>query len=209
MRIVAVSDTHGLHRQLELPEADMLIHCGDITMKGEWKIYNDFLNWIQDQKEKYKYVVVICGNHDHFHQQFASMLSSIDVVYLENWSKTIEGIKFHGCPNVSNLPRWAFDDSKDPTCWDRIPDDVEVLITHSPPVDFLDEIWHYGSSKLRKRVDDLMDKKLKVNVFGHCHADGGKQMIIKNKEGRDVKFVNAASCDVMYKLTNPPMMFDI
>lgn len=209
MKIVAISDTHGLHRQLELPEADMLIHCGDITMRGEWNIYNDFLNWIQDQKVKYKHIIVICGNHDHFHQQFVSMLNSTGVIYLENWSKVIEGIKFYGCPNVSNLQRWAFDDSRDPTCWERIPDDVEVLVCHSPPLNILDEVWHYGSKKLLDRVNILAEKQLKVMVFGHCHDDGGKQMIYTNKSGRDVKFVNAASCDVNYKATNPPMLFEV
>lgn len=209
MKVVAVSDTHELEQQLDLPEADMLIHCGDLTYKGSWSAYMKCLNWFQDQQKKFKHIICICGNHDFNHKEFASMLKDIGVIYLENSGATIEGIRFYGCPNVSNLPKWNFNDDKDPTCWDRIPDDVEVLITHSPPIDFLDEIWHYGSSKLRKRVDDLMEKKLKVNVFGHCHADGGKQMILKNKEGRDVRFVNCAICSVDYKAVNPPILIDI
>jgi predicted phosphodiesterase len=31
MRIVLISDTHGLHRQLEVPPGDLLIHAGDFT----------------------------------------------------------------------------------------------------------------------------------------------------------------------------------
>lgn len=34
MRIVCISDTHGLHRKLVLPEADILIHAGDFMIHG-------------------------------------------------------------------------------------------------------------------------------------------------------------------------------
>lgn len=31
MKIVAISDSHGQHRDIILPDADMIIHAGDIT----------------------------------------------------------------------------------------------------------------------------------------------------------------------------------
>jgi predicted phosphodiesterase len=31
IKIVCISDTHGLHRNLSIPEGDILIHAGDIT----------------------------------------------------------------------------------------------------------------------------------------------------------------------------------
>lgn len=35
MRILHISDTHGCHRHLKnLPEADVIVHSGDITMTG-------------------------------------------------------------------------------------------------------------------------------------------------------------------------------
>jgi predicted phosphodiesterase len=35
MRIVAVSDTHGLHSRIEtLPEGDVLVHAGDLMNSG-------------------------------------------------------------------------------------------------------------------------------------------------------------------------------
>ena len=38
MRIVLISDTHGLHRQLDVPAGDLLIHAGDFTLnsKPDW-----------------------------------------------------------------------------------------------------------------------------------------------------------------------------
>lgn len=35
MKICVTSDTHNLHKQLDkLPDADILVHCGDVTMAG-------------------------------------------------------------------------------------------------------------------------------------------------------------------------------
>ena len=35
LRIVAISDTHGLHAGLAVPDGDILIHAGDLTMNGD------------------------------------------------------------------------------------------------------------------------------------------------------------------------------
>lgn len=34
LKIVCISDTHGMHRKMKIPEGDVLVHAGDITMKG-------------------------------------------------------------------------------------------------------------------------------------------------------------------------------
>lgn len=211
--IVAASDTHGLHREVVLPEGDVLIHCGDMTMYGEKPIYLDTFKWLCEQTSKFKHVICILGNHDKYHQYWLDLVKTCDKTnfhYLENSGIELDGIKYYGCPNVSNLPRWAFNDTTDPTCWERIPDEVEVLISHSPPYRILDEVWQYGSKKLRLRVDELMNKNLKVNVFGHTHEDGGKKMTLTSPNiKREVLFVNAAICDIRYKATNPPMQFEV
>ena len=46
-RILHLSDTHGLHRQLgALPDADVLVHSGDFTMGGAEKEAFDFMEWL-------------------------------------------------------------------------------------------------------------------------------------------------------------------
>jgi hypothetical protein len=35
MRIVLISDAHGLHRQLDVPSGDLLVHAGDFTFNSE------------------------------------------------------------------------------------------------------------------------------------------------------------------------------
>ena len=34
LSIVCISDTHGKHRSLVVPDGDVLVHAGDITSKG-------------------------------------------------------------------------------------------------------------------------------------------------------------------------------
>lgn len=34
LRCVCISDTHGLHRGVAVPNGDLLIHCGDFTDTG-------------------------------------------------------------------------------------------------------------------------------------------------------------------------------
>jgi len=53
MRIVLVSDTHGLHRQLEVPSGDLLIHAGDFTFYSKPpSIVSDFNGWLGSLRER-------------------------------------------------------------------------------------------------------------------------------------------------------------
>ena len=45
-RIVLISDTHNLHKTLQMPEGDILIHAGDITNDGTQKEIKDFDTWL-------------------------------------------------------------------------------------------------------------------------------------------------------------------
>ena len=49
MKILHISDTHGCHRQLhDLPQADIVVHSGDLTMNGSEQEALDFMNWFCD-----------------------------------------------------------------------------------------------------------------------------------------------------------------
>ena len=46
MKILHLSDTHNLHRELiDLPKADLIIHSGDISFSGEGNEVMDFIDW--------------------------------------------------------------------------------------------------------------------------------------------------------------------
>ena len=58
MKIIAISDTHGKHRNVDLPQGDMLIHAGDVSSRGLEDEVLDFLDWYESLDFKYK--IFIC-----------------------------------------------------------------------------------------------------------------------------------------------------
>lgn len=68
MRLVCLSDTHGLHRRIaEVPEGDVLIHAGDCLGQGKLANVEDLNDWLGTLPHRYK--LVIAGNHDRAFQE--------------------------------------------------------------------------------------------------------------------------------------------
>ena len=61
-RVLIISDTHGAPLE-NLPKADLLIHCGDLSMTGGYTQYQDALHMISQVDAPVK--LVIAGNHDY------------------------------------------------------------------------------------------------------------------------------------------------
>ena len=91
--ILHLSDTHGLHRQLnKLPDADVIVHSGDFTMAGtEWEVV-DFVNWFCGLS--YRYKIFVAGNHDDC--LYGADVSGLgeSCYYLCESRVCIEGVKF-------------------------------------------------------------------------------------------------------------------
>ena len=61
MKIVFISDTHNYHKQLgTLPEADIIIHCGDMTSVGNEHEIHDFFKWFSEL-DQFKYKTLLVG----------------------------------------------------------------------------------------------------------------------------------------------------
>ena len=167
MRILHLSDTHNCHHRLrDLPEADVVVHSGDFCMVGTEQEAIDFLNWFCDLP--YKNKIFICGNHDAC--LYGANIEGLDsnVHYLCNSGIEIEGIKFYGVPMFTED---CISDRQNRN-YSNIPNDTDVLITHSPAfgiLDFDDNI-HYGSEELLTRLSAL---NLRAHLFGHIHANHG------------------------------------
>lgn len=176
MKIWAISDTHGYHAQLEIPEADLLIHAGDSTNYKEL-VYNQtefesFFKWLVELPIKYK--VIVAGNHDGWATMPDNIkrLREAGIIYLENELVTIEGINIYGSPYTPTFYNWYFmaDYTKRKQLWSAIPLETDILITHGPPkgiLDVVDNNIHVG--------DDVLSEALKIlptvsnHVFGHIH----------------------------------------
>uniref|UniRef100_A0A7S1Q501 Calcineurin-like phosphoesterase domain-containing protein n=1 Tax=Alexandrium catenella TaxID=2925 RepID=A0A7S1Q501_ALECA len=68
VRIVHLSDTHAMHRDIEgqfpLPEGDVLVHTGDFSNHGTDAEIADFDAWLGEVGRRYPHTLVIPGNHD-------------------------------------------------------------------------------------------------------------------------------------------------
>lgn len=186
MKILHLSDTHGLHHKIkDLPEADIVIHSGDISHNGTEKEVLDFLNWFIDLP--YQHKIFIAGNHDLCLWD-AERIEDLpdDVHFLQDCGITIDGIKFFGL--AYNHPE------------ELIPDDADIVITHEPPIMILDKSAdrHWGNAPLRNRI---IETKPRYHLFGHAHESYGAM----KQDG--IVFSNAALLDEMNRLVRKPRIF--
>lgn len=206
MRIIAISDTHGFHEDLVIPEGDILIHAGDMTSQGRLSQIKNFNDWLGSNPHKHK--ITIAGNHDWGFQtnpdQAKKLLSSC--IYLQDSAFKINGLKFYGSPWQPIFYNWAFNlprgDALKKT-WEKIPSDTDVLITHGPPLGILDKVLSgesVGCEDLKNRIDTL---NLKAHIFGHIHENYGTEFI------GECQFVNASSCNRKYMPFNKALVLDL
>ena len=213
LKIVCISDTHNCSEKIVVPDGDILIHSGDATITGTIEEIVLFNNWFANLPHKYK--IFVAGNHDWLFEKnnrFARNLLDKSIIYLQDSSVEIEGLKIYGSPWQPRFFDWAFNLMRGAELaekWKMIPDDVDILITHGPPNGILDEVprrdfvENTGCEELRKRVEELRLKNLKLHIFGHIHCGYG------TTEKCGVKFVNASNCDESYEPINPPIVVKV
>lgn len=206
MRIVAISDTHSLHRQIQIPEGDVLVHAGDFTEAGTREEALDFALFFKELPHKHK--IVIAGNHDFYFENHPTEAAELfnEFHYLLDQELVIDGVKFYGSPWQPRFQQWAFNLGRGEEIrakWDLIPEDVDVLITHGAPLGIGDENFEgeeIGCEELRKAVARIHPPH---HIFGHIHEGFGKRVI----DG--TAFYNVAICDYTYQATNSPTIIDL
>jgi hypothetical protein len=131
-RFIFLSDTHGLHEEIAVPDGDILIHAGDFGRRGTLAELVQFHAWLLRQPHKHK--IFVAGNHDWCFetQPNAARDTMRGVTYLQDEAVTILGLKFYGSPWQPRFLDWAFNlDRGEPLkrVWAKIPADTDVLIT--------------------------------------------------------------------------------
>ncbi len=204
LRLVFISDTHGLHRHLIVPEGDILIHAGDITQYGELRELIDFDDWLAHLKHPHK--IVIAGNHDFCCEQYPehSRMVLQHCLYLQDEAVILAGLKFYGSPwqppfyGVFNAARGEAIQRK----WANIPEDTEVLITHGPPHGYGDRTTRGQLVGCRDLSETVGRIRPKVHAFGHIHEGAG---VYSNS---DTIFLNASACDEDLNLIHSPAVLN-
>lgn len=214
MDIVTISDPHG--HQPKLPKGDLLLSAGDISMLGRYSEVKKHVNWLKSKKQRYKMgIVETCGNHDFLFEdwreglpktkrgvelernfaQAKKLYEDAGIHLLMDEEIIINGIKIYGSPASPEFHNWAFNYQRGEIgekVWSKIPNDVQILITHGPPYGLGDLCrgGHVGCQALLERIKNLPD--LKLHIFGHIHEGAGHYWF-QNK-----LFVNASVLDEYY-----------
>lgn len=237
MRLTCISDTHTKHKEvfknlkkyINPNDFNVLIHAGDVSFQGRQTEVTDFIYDLMNI-DFFDLKLFISGNHDwcfedinqphhkgnfdwlsHLINEENLMQSNCDyledrkiVIKVDNISRPIS---FYGSPWQPEFHNWAFNlprnGEKLKEKWDMIPENTDVLITHSPPFGYGDYVSNHlrvGCDLLLKRVEQV---KPLVHVFGHIHEGYGVNVT------ENTIYVNAASCDRRYNISNAPHVIDI
>lgn len=217
MIIDCISDLHGFYQKLE--GGDLLIIAGDLTASGKSHQYIEFYKWLQ--KQEYKKKIVVPGNHDNYFQkcnEFSpSPFSEELATYLCDSGAEFEGLKIWDSPWTSqfagiNPHCCAFTipygyDAEEHLAekWTLIPNDTDILITHSPSFGNHDWIKNRDGS-IGPSVGSLslwlkcLEIRPKLHVFGHIHEAYGH-----SQHNNGIRLVNASVVNEIYKPVNKPV----
>ncbi len=166
MKLVAISDTHGNHDKLNLPEdGDVLVHTGDFTAFGKGDEY--FIEWFTAQPQPHK--ILLVGNHEtHMSDLRLKHLGKRnDLILLEPQHGRYE-IEINGV--VFSLP--------------AMNRQADVVLFHYPPEGIFGaagQIAHQLKYEMSKH-----DPPPKLFITGHWHEQRGTQI----KAG--TKYINAS-----------------
>lgn len=209
MIIDCIADLHGEYPKLE--GGDLLIVTGDLTASDRAFQFVEFFLWLD--KQPYRKKVLIAGNHDQLLQDIVPTPDSLpeNIGYLCDSRSEFEGLKIWGSPwslwfEGINPHCTAFTGSEKELAakFALIPDDVDILITHTPPYDILDESKrgeNCGSKELLKAV---LKVKPHLHVFGHIHERGEQVLKIGNTQ-----FVNCSIMNEEYDAVNKPVRIEL
>ena len=211
MRIILISDTHGRHKEVTIPNGDILIHSGDFSGRGDPYEVKDFLEWFTSQPHTNK--IFIAGNHDlSFENKPAWLEDMLDklapnIFYLEDSLVTIDDVKFYGSPWQPEFHDWAFNLVRGPELaekWAKIPLDTNVLITHGPAYSYLDyTIFGHQNTGCHDLLERIKEVKPQIHTCGHIHHSHG------SKYDEYTTYFNASICDERYQPTNKPWIIDL
>lgn len=202
--IKVISDTHNLHDKFNSVdlECDILIHCGDACVKGNYSEGLAFLKWFVKQPAKYK--IAVWGNHDtklKKNTELIELAKEYGIITLNRRTVEVMGLKIHGNNTTfMDLTRGTVPTHVRQEAWESIPEGLDILVTHQPPHGILDANKNgvpIGCPYLKHKVNKVNPM---VHLFGHCHEDRDKVVrSCRDKYIEDTLSVNNACLDENYQ----------
>lgn len=217
LRLACISDTHGRHRKLDaaLLKCDILIHAGDLSSHGSADEFPDIFRFFAELIDNgtCKYVVAVPGNHDTALESTSEATRTLHerCSLLKDEAVHIRGLTLYGTPwqpeyaghaetcRAFTLPRG------DPLRrkWNDIPEGVDVLIVHGPPLGRGDKLRTGKRAGCHDLLNAVRAKRPRLVVSGHIHEGYGC-----SSDGTTV-FINAASLRRGEACLNDPICVDL
>lgn len=227
MKIYATSDLHGNLEGLDPIGQDIVVIAGDFAIMKGWSKWhlNDQKKWTMKkfipwtQKYPTTQFVIVPGNHDLFmDSKFINQHDDIDlsiqwpdnVHLLIDKQIEVNGLKIYGTPWIPVIShKWAFeaDEEKQALMYSKIPENLDILVTHSPPsipASFIDRSLQYGISPSFGSsilADSILLKKPKHVFCGHIHT-GDHAMFKLN----GIKIYNVSRLNEDYEIAYEPTL---
>lgn len=235
LRAVVISDTHGFEAALAkmpnpeapipkgvetnenshylLPEADVLIHCGDFAANGSRMRQRESIRKLDSflcAQKHIKHKIVVRGNHDPDTPGRVLFKKSKALYATSPLGLKIDGIKFALQP----FSRRAH--TTIPQTLQNLAN-ADVLISHEPPKGVLDLTYsgmRVGSQVLRHAVETSKTKP-RCWLCGHIHEGRGasREVFVPNGSKCDdsTLVINAANANVgkAHRLVSGAVLLDI
>ncbi len=201
MKILVFSDLHGddllISKVKELSKnVDLAICCGDIT-----PIHGDTSNAARKIGRLDTNLLIIPGNFE--------LPNILDEVCREHGWINIHGKAFEmgdlviagcggACIGPFNTP-YEISEDEFKAILSRIEPIPNILVSHTPPFGSTDEVRgkNIGSRVLREYIEE---NRPKLNLCGHVHENGGKEVMISNTRvmnvAREVRVIDISPHEV-------------
>jgi hypothetical protein len=215
-RLGLISDTHGqlpAISDIEALQLDALVHAGDIGRDRAPLVWWEqvFVPWAQQLPCPF---FGTWGNHDFIGEPWVTQKPTIPagVTITVDAAVDVCGVKTWFSPWAPRYGSWAWmqNDSKLAAIYAQIPDDVQLIVSHTPP-QFAGDLCpngHVGSASLRNWLDGQRDK---IVVCGHIHEGVGKYYLPTHPLTRDVKntVINVSVMDEWYDVQRGPYVLEL
>jgi len=177
----------------------------DITKKFVVPLYKEICNYLCDSGTEFQY----------FEEKFPEE----DTGFLPSGKRTL---KIWGSPWTLSFPgmnpkcRAFVVDTEEELAekWALIPDDVDILITHSPPLYIGDwvrtsnGISFVGSPSLAIELENRL-LNTKLHCYGHVHEGYGERKAPPSWRNQEIKLVNASHVNERYEPVNPIIRIEL
>lgn len=207
MKIVCTSDTHDIDYP-ELPDGDILLHAGDISMSGAPGEIERFIRWFK--KQPYRHKIFVGGNHDRALADFGFGYFADPykdgITYMDNSYVEVEGLKIWGSGasrTFGHITAFMHSEEGLDRIYSNIPDSTDIIVSHTPAYGVLDaeeDGRPLGSTALAEHIFRV---KPKMVLCGHIHGGYGE----KDVDG--THYINASHLDVTYRKFRPAIIYEI